>query len=388
MLRYHDKLLPVSNFTLQEELKQEVLQQEELNDHEDSKSFLLCLCVTCNRFFDTEDLLKAHNVSHHSENLSSDVNDTEICDTNSDYLTIPKKDRKLKIPTTQTAMLTTPQRQNNGPIKIEPIEEITSPIQENYPDIEDKSFLIYCCSKCYQFFESNEILNAHKAAVHSDEHWNNYVSTNLTNIYNCEMCGAKFANSTELLEHHCTQKLSCVVCQKDYSCTSDLIVHQTIYHTVAVVAPRNDNQCHVCRKTYSTPYRLKVHMLSHEKDEAKAKPHQCEVCHAHRKRHWKDKEFKCSYCQQGFSKKSNLHVHERIHTGERPYGCSDCGKRFKYANSYRIHVKRHTGEKYCCYHCHKEFVSPTKLKQHITICAVFGKQPPISVEQEIKTEFV
>ncbi|CAH0027137.1 unnamed protein product [Clonostachys rhizophaga] len=51
--------------------------------------------------------------------------------------------------------------------------------------------------------------------------------------------------------------------------------------------------------------------------------------------------FKCSICEDTFTRKTNLRGHERSHFGDRPYSCSTCGKAFGRQSDCRRHEKIH-----------------------------------------------
>ena len=66
--------------------------------------------------------------------------------------------------------------------------------------------------------------------------------------------------------------------------------------------------CHICGKYFQQKYGLICHLQS-----------------IHERR----RDFKCSFCNKGFSEKVGRDEHERIHTGEKPYRCDLCDKAFR-----------------------------------------------------------
>lgn len=81
------------------------------------------------------------------------------------------------------------------------------------------------------------------------------------------------------------------------------------------------------------------------------------------------RDFKCTFCQKGFSEKVGRDDHERIHTGEKPYKCDLCDKSFR-ANSMlcshkRYHSKRLESYRFQCVHCPKKFHFQSALASHM-----------------------
>ena len=60
--------------------------------------------------------------------------------------------------------------------------------------------------------------------------------------------------------------------------------------------------------------------------------------------HKGEKPYKCSDCDKGFAKKSNLKVHQRSHTGKKPYECQQCNRRFAQRSNLIAHRHIHRAE--------------------------------------------
>ncbi|KAH9389637.1 hypothetical protein TYRP_007184 [Tyrophagus putrescentiae] len=72
--------------------------------------------------------------------------------------------------------------------------------------------------------------------------------------------------------------------------------------------------------------------------------------------------FKCSICNRGFSKQTNLRNHMLLHSGDRPHECEICQKRFALQCNLRAHMKTHEepqSEK--CLRCSREYPISTGL---------------------------
>lgn len=202
-------------------------------------------------------------------------------------------------------------------------------------------------------------------------------------IYYCQFCGKGFHDAVTFKEHENNhlgaEPITCIVCQKEFRYTRNLVLHQTRYHRVTIMGVQLKNQCPICKKIFSKPTTLECHIKNHEKTKPRPKIYLCDTCGkgfsqknkltTHYRVHTGDKPYKCSYCDKCFTKKDYLVLHERIHSGEKPYSCSYCGKRFNQDASLRIHVRGHTGERpYVCELCNNGYISRAALKVHLNNC--------------------
>lgn len=197
--------------------------------------------------------------------------------------------------------------------------------------------------------------------------------------YNCKHCKKGYNDVVMYKEHENShvfkQKISCVVCQKEFGYTRYLVAHQKQFHTVFTADPKMQNQCEICKKGFIAKRALDKHVAGAHKKTIDRYVHLCEWCgksfkdkhslNAHTTYHTGNKPHKCSYCDKTFAKKGSLVMHERIHNGEKPYVCHHCGKAFNQPTALKRHIRSHTGEKpYACGKCGVSFTSKMSLNKH------------------------
>lgn len=131
------------------------------------------------------------------------------------------------------------------------------------------------------------------------------------------------------------------------------------------------NQCHLCKKTYSSKIALIRHMYLHSGQ----KPFTCEFCNKrfarsydlkdHLLTHTGDKPFVCSICDKSFIRKNCLERHVLVHSAARPYLCNVCGKRFSQKRSLVGHRLIHVHNKpFMCTVCDETFSDKEACDAH------------------------
>ncbi|XP_050077368.1 zinc finger protein 28-like [Anopheles maculipalpis] len=105
-------------------------------------------------------------------------------------------------------------------------------------------------------------------------------------------------------------------------------------------------------------------------------PFKCTVCQQHFSRssylrlhqriHSNERNFQCEVCSKLFRTSSNLHAHLKIHTGERNHFCTVCKRAFRTARDLASHSETHSEQKgYVCQICSKGFVKQSYLNTHM-----------------------
>ncbi|GAB0090300.1 hypothetical protein DMENIID0001_050190 [Sergentomyia squamirostris] len=108
-----------------------------------------------------------------------------------------------------------------------------------------------------------------------------------------------------------------------------------------------NHQCKICKKLFRSPYKLRVHMVTHTGE----------------------RKFECGLCEKKFAKKDVLSTHLKIHMANvhtANVTCSICGIVSKNAFSLKQHMRRHTADKsFQCSVCGKAFVYKCDMIRHI-----------------------
>ena len=112
--------------------------------------------------------------------------------------------------------------------------------------------------------------------------------------------------------------------------------------------------CTQCDKAFSTSSHLKVHEFSYTGE----------------------KQFGCTKCYKAFSTSSDLKRHMFSHTGEKLFDCNQCIKAFSRSSHQTKHKPSHTIEKkFVCIQCESNFLSADDLLTHKIIhCGEISKR--------------
>ena len=140
--------------------------------------------------------------------------------------------------------------------------------------------------------------------------------------YTCDFCSKEFSQRSHLRTHKSFKHSEirtevCNVCQKTFNNKRTLKIHKHIMHATT----ESEFPCEVCGKTFKQDFYLKRHMKSHN---SIGKYVQCSLCSKDidkekLKKHGKEvhqniKEHKCSTCNMGFHRFSEMRGHiKRVH---------------------------------------------------------------------------
>lgn len=225
---------------------------------------------------------------------------------------------------------------------------------------------LYKCHLCFKEFSYNHYLTLH-LRMHNDP------------IFKCNLCNRNFERK-DYLNDHMTSKHSivknfvCDVCNNSFKLKKYLKRHQIIHQ----IKKDEDFSCKVCCKVLSHKKQLENHLLLHQGDRRFV----CESCgisfitqsaltnHSYKHRpHPVPPTIKCTFCDELFSRRTDLKRHLNSHPNQKPYECFYCDKTYYKKNQLERHLCIHTGKPpvvYKCKHpgCGKELSQKYYLDQH------------------------
>uniref|UniRef100_A0A8V0XHA4 Zinc finger protein n=1 Tax=Gallus gallus TaxID=9031 RepID=A0A8V0XHA4_CHICK len=246
---------------------------------------------------------------------------------------------------------------------------------------------------CGKRFKSKDALKKHKENVHSG---------NSRKKLTCSVCNKKCSSTTNLQEHRKVHEtFECQECDKRFISANQLKRHMITHseqvqhrhqhcelpHSVSSIclnpvleeppvethSEERPFQCEECKALFRTPFSLQRHLLIHNSE----RTFKCDHCDATFKRkdtlnvhiqvvHDGHKKYKCDLCDKAFVTPSVLKSHKKTHTGEKEKICPYCGQKFASNGTLRVHIRSHTGERpYQCPYCDKAFSKNDGLKMHI-----------------------
>ncbi|CAG9861107.1 unnamed protein product [Phyllotreta striolata] len=273
----------------------------------------------------------------------------------------------------------------------------------------------YQCEKCDKIFETNDEYNTHKHNEHKKvsvkrtftcqvcstefdllkdltDHCINAHSLDEKSIrpYSCELCQKRFRSSTNLVNHKLYHEGNrthiCSMCGKSFITKSDLINHEITHYD------KKNYGCDKCGKAFKTRNNLCTHYLIVHTDPLLWR-FVCKVCgkrsplksnhDQHTRRHTGEKNFVCSLCKKQFASKREMQVHILCHSNVKKHKCDQCGKEYRKKHTLDIHLKKSHGignakipvrvRKHACHICSARFYDKIKLARHL--CTHSGLKP-------------
>ncbi|XP_037037935.1 zinc finger protein 879-like [Bradysia coprophila] len=204
-------------------------------------------------------------------------------------------------------------------------------------------------------------------------------------MHDCNYCDAKDFLTVDAVKkhlklHHADQvKVTCDICNKDYSELKYLRKHMKYVHQT------RQNECKICNKKFYYNYNLKSHMQVHNNEKTVI----CHLCgkfftpaalHGHMKtgvhgpveksvkeQNSKIARYYCHICvpAKRFHLCSELTEHRRLQHND--FECPICKNWFSCAESLENHLKTHSNKerKHCCTRCPSTYVRASHLEGHM-----------------------
>ncbi|KAK3859420.1 hypothetical protein Pcinc_034465 [Petrolisthes cinctipes] len=129
-------------------------------------------------------------------------------------------------------------------------------------------------------------------------------------------------------------------------------------------------KCTQCDQAFSRAEKLKAHEQTHTGE----RPYKCDECDTtflakamlirHRRVHNGEKPYQCDVCETYFTESGSLKVHKRLHSGEKPFKCDKSAHTTDQDDDSSEHIR----DKYICEDCDQTFFRRRQLKAHKKYC--------------------
>nr|XP_050867656.1 zinc finger protein 678-like [Vespula vulgaris]XP_050867657.1 zinc finger protein 678-like [Vespula vulgaris] len=228
-----------------------------------------------------------------------------------------------------------------------------------------KVLTVFLCDICNKDMKELSLLYKHKQKRHQHVP---RISETGNMKYICELCGSIFDQKENIQNHGRDQcsKFPCDICGSLLPTANSLNAHKRRHSGLRPYV------CNICGKSYTQS----SHMWTHKRFHMGVKPYACEYCDQRftikpdladhtRKKHTRERPFKCDVCNKAFLTGSVFYQHRLIHRGDRRYKCHYCEKAFTRTEALNNHIKIHTGEKpHACDVCGRCFRQKGDMRKH------------------------
>ncbi|KYN14041.1 PREDICTED: zinc finger protein 678 [Trachymyrmex cornetzi] len=228
-----------------------------------------------------------------------------------------------------------------------------------------KVLVVFLCDVCNKDTKELSLLYKHKQNRHNRE---SRLSETGDAKFICELCGSVFDEYEDIKNHGRDQcsKFPCDICGSLLPTANSLNAHKRRHNGLRPYV------CNICGKSYTQS----SHMWTHKRFHMGIKPYACEYCDQRftikpdladhvRKKHTRERPFKCDVCNKAFLTGSVFYQHRLIHRGDRRYKCHYCEKAFTRTEALNNHIKIHTGEKpHSCDICGRCFRQKGDMRKH------------------------